>query len=257
MNRHRLAGREPCRPGPGRVLAPGRRPAVHVVLPGQPVPPLAGLAGLAGLFGLFGGDVTRTPQAGASGFGPGNAPDVGSGRPGARFRIGSVTKVCTATVVPQLAAERRIDLAAPFQRYLSVTRNGTTRLVDVTNWNQSITPASVTWSRQWPTWTPSPGRCSAAGCSRPAQLAEMFTRPPVDDVAGGPAQHSAGLTAFPLPNGEVLWAKSGARYGYSAAIAASEDGRFRAAYSVTSTDAKGDGRNAVTDAITQAMLGLR
>ncbi|MFC9325021.1 serine hydrolase domain-containing protein [Kitasatospora sp. NPDC057015] len=35
-----------------------------------------------------------------------------------RFRIGSISKVFTATVVLQLAAERRVDLDAPVQRYL-------------------------------------------------------------------------------------------------------------------------------------------
>lgn len=47
--------------------------------------------------------------------------DLESGRPAdpdARFRAGSTTKVVTAAVVLQLAAERRVDLNAPVQRYL-------------------------------------------------------------------------------------------------------------------------------------------
>lgn len=39
-------------------------------------------------------------------------------RPDDRFRIGSVTKVFVATVVLQLAAERKIDLDTPVQHYL-------------------------------------------------------------------------------------------------------------------------------------------
>lgn len=47
--------------------------------------------------------------------------EIGSGRKAleqARFRTGSTTKVFTAAVVLQLAAERRIDLGAPVQDYL-------------------------------------------------------------------------------------------------------------------------------------------
>lgn len=47
--------------------------------------------------------------------------DLESGRaadPGARFRAGSTTKVVTAAVVLQLAAEGRIGLGTPVQRYL-------------------------------------------------------------------------------------------------------------------------------------------
>ncbi|MFP2928539.1 serine hydrolase domain-containing protein [Pyxidicoccus sp. 3LG] len=43
-----------------------------------------------------------------------NAPVPADGR----FRIGSITKVFTATVVLQLAAERRVDLDRPIQHYL-------------------------------------------------------------------------------------------------------------------------------------------
>ncbi|WP_431967201.1 serine hydrolase domain-containing protein [Actinacidiphila sp. bgisy160] len=47
--------------------------------------------------------------------------DLDSGRPAdpqARFRAGSVTKVFTAAVVLQLAAERKVDLGAPARHYL-------------------------------------------------------------------------------------------------------------------------------------------
>ncbi|MEV8630581.1 serine hydrolase domain-containing protein [Streptosporangium sp. NPDC051023] len=45
-------------------------------------------------------------------------------RGGERFRIGSVTKTFTATVVLQLAAEGRLDLDAPVERYLPGVVNG-------------------------------------------------------------------------------------------------------------------------------------
>ncbi|MES5820784.1 serine hydrolase domain-containing protein [Streptomyces sp. RG80] len=56
---------------------------------------------------------TRTATAGTA--------DLGTGRPmdaGDRLRAGSVTKTFTATVVLQLAAEHRIALDAPVDRYL-------------------------------------------------------------------------------------------------------------------------------------------
>jgi D-alanyl-D-alanine carboxypeptidase len=63
-------------------------------------------------------DITGTAGAwsGASGL-----SDIATDRPASpdeRFRIGSVTKVFTATVVLRLVAERRIDLAESIQHYL-------------------------------------------------------------------------------------------------------------------------------------------
>ncbi|MFD8649762.1 serine hydrolase domain-containing protein [Streptomyces mirabilis] len=54
-------------------------------------------------------------------LGSGGVHDLTSGRaadPDALFRAGSTTKVVTAAVVLQLAAEGRVDLGAPVQRYL-------------------------------------------------------------------------------------------------------------------------------------------
>ncbi|MFK3982739.1 serine hydrolase domain-containing protein [Micromonospora sp. NPDC050397] len=295
----------------------------------------------------------------------------------ARFRVGSVTKVFTATVVLQLAAERRVDLDAPVRRYLPglltadydsltvrmllnhtgglpsptlpddiewaldhrydrwtqerivrealrnkpvftppgskqqytnmgyivagmliekvtghsyahemrerifrplgmrdtsvpgndptirgphahgyqvVVRDGRTELVDVTNWNQSITPASGDIISTLADLD----RFSAAlfgGRLLPAaQLDEMFTLPQVDDLDGNRAVYSAGLTALALPGGATLWVKSGSRYGYSSAIAATRDGTFRIAFSITSTDAKGGDQTSVSAAIVNAAL---
>ncbi|WJV45868.1 serine hydrolase domain-containing protein [Streptomyces flavofungini] len=57
----------------------------------------------------------------ASWHGSSGVRDLKSGRaavPEGRFRAGSTTKVVTAAVVLQLAAEGRVDLDAPVQRYL-------------------------------------------------------------------------------------------------------------------------------------------
>ncbi|MEU4690713.1 serine hydrolase domain-containing protein [Actinoplanes sp. NPDC023714] len=125
-------------------------------------------------------------------------------------------------------------------------------LVDVTNWSQTLTPAAgdiISTLADLDTFTAAlfAGRLLPA-----AQLDEMFTLPPVPG-----ATHSAGLEATTLPTGEVLWAKSGARYGYSSAIGGSRDGSFRLVYSVNSTDAKGSGQMTVADGIIYAALGMR
>jgi D-alanyl-D-alanine carboxypeptidase len=141
--------------------------------------------------------------------------------------------------------------------YQAVTRNGVTTLTDVTRWSQTLTPTS---GDMISTLTDLDTFIAALFGGRllpPAQLDEMFTVPAVDDVSGGKATHSAGLEATRLPTGEVLWAKSGARYGYSSAIGGSRDGSFRLVYSVTSTDAKGEGQMSTADAIIYAALGLR
>ncbi|WP_097328046.1 serine hydrolase domain-containing protein [Paractinoplanes atraurantiacus] len=141
--------------------------------------------------------------------------------------------------------------------YQVVTREGVTSLIDVTNWSQTLTPASgdmISTLADLDTFT---AALFGGRLLPPAQLGEMFTLPPVKDVSGGPATHSAGLEATTLPNGEVLWAKSGARYGYSSAIGASRDGRFRLVYSVTSTDAKGEGQMSTAEGIIHAALAMR
>jgi len=54
-------------------------------------------------------------------LGASGVSDIRSGQPAradGRFRIGSITKVFTATVVLQLAAEHKMDLEQPVQRYL-------------------------------------------------------------------------------------------------------------------------------------------
>lgn len=63
---------------------------------------------VAGALVRVAGDGQATPWTGTAGEVPRDA----------HFRIGSVTKIFTSTVVLQLAAERRIDIDAPVRRYL-------------------------------------------------------------------------------------------------------------------------------------------
>jgi D-alanyl-D-alanine carboxypeptidase len=306
--------------------------------------------------------------------------DVRSGRPvpaGARFRIGSVTKVFTATVVLQLAAEGRLRLDTPVEHYVpgllpaeyatatvrhlldhrtglpspttpddvawqiahryhrytaeqlirAALRNermfapgdyqqytnmgyivagvlirrltgrpygeeiarrilrplglrGTVvpgddpeirgphahgyqllgdKLIDVTSWNQSVTPAAgdlISTLGDLDTFT----RALLGGqLLPPAQQRELFAIPGKPDfVSGGPARFSAGLSRIVvLPNGREVWGKSGSRYGYNAAIAATPDATFRLVYSVNSTDAKSEATNPVIERVTDAALRIQ
>lgn len=79
----------------------------------------------AALAGLPDRDATaalvRVGGTGGNWRGSAGVHDLGSGRaadPDARFRAGSTTKVVTAAVVLQLAAEGRIGLGTPVQKYL-------------------------------------------------------------------------------------------------------------------------------------------
>ncbi|WP_371498878.1 beta-lactamase family protein [Kitasatospora sp. NBC_00374] len=93
--------------------------------PGAGLPPLDGAAIRRALPALPNADLTSAllrVSGSAGGFettwGSG---DLTTGRPvdvDGRFRIGSISKVFTATVVLQLAGEHRLDLDAPVQRYL-------------------------------------------------------------------------------------------------------------------------------------------
>ncbi|MFJ2741300.1 serine hydrolase domain-containing protein [Streptomyces sp. NPDC087440] len=69
-------------------------------------------------------------------------------------------------------------------------------------------------------------------------LEEMFTVP---DIEG--ANMSAGLQRFDAGNGQILWLKTGGRWGYNAIIAAPRDLSRTLVHSVNSTDAKGKDMN--------------
>lgn len=128
--------------------------------------------------------------------------------------------------------------------------HGTRRLVDVTEWNQADRWAagdmiSTTADLERLVTALFRGRIVPE-----PQLREMFTLPPgIDD-----ATYSAGLQRLEYGN-TVYWFKSGARYGYSTEIAATEDLSRTPVYSVNSTDAKGTSGNPVALRIVGALLG--
>ncbi|WP_306318686.1 MULTISPECIES: serine hydrolase [unclassified Streptomyces] len=81
------------------------------------------------------------------------------------------------------------------------------------------------------------------------QLKEMFRLPA--RIKG--ATFSAGLQRIEL-NGQVYWGKTGSRYGYSTAVAATRDLSRTVVYSVNSTDAKGEQMNPVAQRIIAASV---
>jgi D-alanyl-D-alanine carboxypeptidase len=131
-------------------------------------------------------------------------------------------------------------------------------LADVTLWNQSATPAAgdmISSLRDLDAFLQALFR---GRLLPPAQQRDLFAVPAVPDVeTGGDATYSAGLNRLvELPGGKVIWGKSGARYGYSAAIAGTADAGSRVVYSVNATDAKAQGQAPVIGRITTAALGL-
>ncbi|MFY1626039.1 serine hydrolase domain-containing protein [Micromonospora sp. WMMD723] len=140
--------------------------------------------------------------------------------------------------------------------YQAVVRDGRTELVDVTTWSQTFTPAAGNVVSSLTDLDTFLTALFAGRIVPPAQLDTMFTLPGVPDVGGGPARYSAGLTAFPLPDGETLWIKTGSRYGYLAGVASTRDGRFRMEYSITGTDAKGENLSATAQRVIAAALSL-
>ncbi|MEV6211056.1 serine hydrolase domain-containing protein [Kitasatospora sp. NPDC051914] len=110
------AGPASAVPGPAAAVQvqgtspvpPLDRAAVRRVLAGLPTAEVSGalvhVSGRAGRLDAVGG--IGDPATG-------RAPDADG-----RFRIGSISKVFTATVVLQLAAEHRLDLDTPVQHYL-------------------------------------------------------------------------------------------------------------------------------------------
>ncbi|MEU0109030.1 MULTISPECIES: serine hydrolase domain-containing protein [unclassified Streptomyces] len=86
-------------------------------------------------------------------------------------------------------------------------------------------------------------------------LEEMFTLPKVTDLhSGKPAAYSVGLSMKEL-GGREVWGKTGGRWGYNAAVAATRNGSRTLVYSVNSTDAKGRDMNKVAENIMVAAFG--
>ncbi|MEU0628448.1 serine hydrolase domain-containing protein [Streptomyces sp. NPDC005989] len=88
-------------------------------------------------------------------------------------------------------------------------------------------------------------------------LQEMFTLPDASVREYGtdkPAAYSAGLSVMRL-GGREVWGKTGGRWGYNTAVAATRDLSRTLVYSVNSTDAKGDGMNPTAMNIVVAAFG--
>ena len=134
--------------------------------------------------------------------------------------------------------------------YQTVQRaDGSTKFVDVTDWNQGDRLAagdmiSTTADLERLITALFRGRIVPG-----PQLKEMFTVPA--GIEG--ATYSAGLQRFEY-GGKVYWLKSGARYGYSTVVLATRDLSRTLVYSVNSTDAKGESMNAVAERIALAAL---
>ncbi|MEU3617479.1 serine hydrolase domain-containing protein [Streptomyces sp. NPDC006872] len=127
--------------------------------------------------------------------------------------------------------------------------DGTTEFLDVTEWNQADRFAagdmiSTTVDLERLVTALFRGRIVPE-----PQLEEMFTVPA--GIKG--AAYSAGLTRFEA-DGQVYWVKSGGRYGYNSAVAATRDLSRTLVYSVNSTDAKSEDANPVVTRIITAAL---
>jgi D-alanyl-D-alanine carboxypeptidase len=134
--------------------------------------------------------------------------------------------------------------------YQAVRRSdGTTAFVDVTDWNQADRWAAGDMISTTADLERLITRLFRGDLVPARQLEEMFTVP--SGIEG--ADMSAGLQRFEY-GGEVYWLKSGARYGYSAVVAATRDLSRTLVYSVNSTDAKGESMNPVARRIALAAL---
>ncbi|WP_329123570.1 serine hydrolase domain-containing protein [Streptomyces sp. NBC_01465] len=129
--------------------------------------------------------------------------------------------------------------------------DGTTELRDVTVWGQTGSWAAgdlISTTADLEHFTKALFRGQVV---RGPVLEEMFTLP---KLKKGTAEYSAGLSALNL-GGRQVWGKTGSRYGYLAAIAATRDLSTTLVYSVNGTDAKGDGMNATAMKIVVAAFG--
>ncbi|MEV0094247.1 serine hydrolase domain-containing protein [Streptomyces sp. NPDC050738] len=129
--------------------------------------------------------------------------------------------------------------------------DGTSELRDVTAWGQTSAWAAgdlISTTADLERFTQALFRGRVV---RGPLLEEMFTLP---KLRSGTSEYSAGLSALTL-GGRQVWGKTGGRYGYNAAIAATRDLSTTLVYSVNSTDAKGDGMNPTAMKIVVAAFG--
>ncbi|MEU1541527.1 serine hydrolase domain-containing protein [Actinacidiphila glaucinigra] len=135
--------------------------------------------------------------------------------------------------------------------------DGTTELRDVTIWGQTESYAagdiiSTTADLERFLRALFTGRV----VPRP-QLEEMFTLPAAsvrEYGSGAPASYSAGLSVITL-GGREVWGKTGSRYGYTSAIAATRDLSRTMVLDVGATDAKGEDMNSTELALIVAAFG--
>lgn len=133
--------------------------------------------------------------------------------------------------------------------------DGTTELRDVTVWNQSDRWAAgdiISSTADLERFT----RALFAGRIVPGrQLEEMFTVPSAFEFGTTePASRTAGMQKLTLPDGTVVYGKTGARPGYSAGIGGAKDGSRIAVYTISSKDAKSEEPNRVAGAIVAAAM---
>ncbi|MET7689708.1 serine hydrolase domain-containing protein [Streptomyces sp. NPDC005483] len=135
--------------------------------------------------------------------------------------------------------------------YQAVKRaDGTTEFVDVTEWNQADRFAAGDMiSTTADLERLLTGLLRGRIVPRP-QLREVFRVP--SGITG--ASYSAGGLQRFESGGKVYWVKSGGRYGYNSAIAATRDLSRTLVYSVNSTDAKSEDANPVIVRIITAAL---
>ncbi|MFH8488958.1 serine hydrolase domain-containing protein [Streptomyces longisporoflavus] len=130
--------------------------------------------------------------------------------------------------------------------------DGSSRLVDVTKWNQSDRFAAgdlISSTADLEVFTQA--LFGGEVVPRP-QLKEMFTLPEL--APGVPkAVFGAGLMREKVGD-DVFWLKTGSRYGYTNIIASTENGSRTLVYSVNATDAKGKDMNPTAQRIVLAAL---
>lgn len=144
-------------------------------------------------------------------------------------------------------------------------KGGGTRLLDVTEWNSSASWAAGDLVSTTADLERLLGALFRGEVVPKATLEHMFTVPDVpmydadhpdetDPDKLDPATYSMGLTRLPLPDGRVVWGKSGGRYGYSTLLAGTRDLSRTLVYNVNATDAKSTAPNPTIDKLTAAAL---
>ncbi|MER5456944.1 serine hydrolase domain-containing protein [Micromonospora sp. NPDC002389] len=135
--------------------------------------------------------------------------------------------------------------------YQQVSRDGRTELVDATRWSQTFTPASGDLISTVADLDRFAAALFGGRLLAPAQQRELFTHP-----WAGAGYSNGGLSSIRLPDGRVFWGKSGARYGYQAAVGALDDGGVRFVFGASPTDAKSEGQSALVQRVLGAALAL-